>query len=86
MLKRICSKNNLSDNVKLSVQSAPVSDTILVQNIRPETNDECVKFFFTNKKRNNGGPVKMVKRLSETSALICFQDPKGKACEEDYTE
>lgn len=76
-LNKFCRENKLNDSVTLSVNSIPVSHTILVQNINPGTSTEFIKFFFMNKIKNKGGPIKNVQRLNETTALVFFQNPKG---------
>ncbi|XP_070212665.1 uncharacterized protein [Littorina saxatilis] len=56
----------------VKVSSSP-SSVIRVTGLKPKTADEAVQFFFSNKRRNQGGPAKRVERSQDkASALVHF--------------
>ena len=54
-------------------------DTIIVKGLKETTVTDAIKLFFSNKKRNAGGPVKLITRGSDnTTALVTFVNHQGK--------
>ncbi|XP_076464945.1 protein mono-ADP-ribosyltransferase PARP14-like isoform X2 [Babylonia areolata] len=88
-MEQACQQVPLEDKVSLSFHrihiseagssgtgaSRPVSDTVRVAGLKPETATESVQYFFSNKRRNHGGPVESVSRTGDTTALVRFKDP-----------
>ncbi|KAL8567905.1 hypothetical protein ACOMHN_059027 [Nucella lapillus] len=60
-------------------QKALATSTVRVEGLKPETVKEAVQYFFSNKKRNAGGPVKEVDRIGATTALVHFENDKDAA-------
>ncbi|KAK7479331.1 hypothetical protein BaRGS_00029409 [Batillaria attramentaria] len=75
--------NPLDSTEMMSVHGVPkvASSTILVENLKPSTTSECISMYFQNRKRNRGGPVRSVKKLSDTTALVHFEE-----CEESVVQ
>lgn len=59
------------------VKAAPISNSVLIQNLNPKTQDGAIFYFFSNKKRSGGGPVCDVFRLDDTRALVQFEQLAG---------
>lgn len=50
---------------------------IVVTNLNPETRDNAIEFFFSNKRRSSGGPVVQVDRLNKSCAHVHFSSSLG---------
>ncbi|KAK7479330.1 hypothetical protein BaRGS_00029408 [Batillaria attramentaria] len=66
--------NPLDSAEMMSVHGVPKVASILVENLKPSTTSECISMYFQNRKRNRGGPVRSVEKLSDTTALVHFEE------------
>ncbi|KAL3864673.1 hypothetical protein ACJMK2_006335 [Sinanodonta woodiana] len=73
-LEEACKKRALEGN-HLQPSKVPVSNCILVLNLKIETTDDTIELYFENEKRSWGGPVEKVEfRRDEEYCLVFFED------------
>ena len=82
MMKRASEETPLEEGIHLTFQRMPVhsapSSVVHVRGLSPTTSDEAIRMYFSNKRRNGGGPVENVERISYGSAaLVYFSQPQG---------
>lgn len=71
-------KDNSLDGQLLRVFKVPMSNAVLVDNLKPGTNKESVQLFFENTKRSGGGLVQRVEMVpDENKCIVFFEDYKG---------
>ena len=77
-MERACKESSLSHGVHMAFQEVPLSSIIAVTGLSTATADDAIKLYFSNKRRNGGGPVKNVERSSDKrSALVYFESCEG---------
>ena len=81
-MERECNENPLEENVRLTFERVPVvslppPSVVRVTGLNASTNSEVIKYFFQNKRRNSGGPVRKVERTADSTALVYFEHPEG---------
>ena len=77
-MHRACQEKPLSPGVDMKFQEVPIPMTIHVSGLGTSTADDAIKLYFSNKKRNGGGPVETVERSSDKrSAIVHFENCEG---------
>ena len=76
-VQKMCKDNNL-DGQLLHVCKVPMSNAVLVDNLKPGTHEESVQLFFENTKRSGGGLVQRVEMVpDENKCIVFFEDYQG---------
>lgn len=73
-----CEENPLSPGVHMTFKEVPLPGALFVTGLKTSTVDDAIKLYFSNKKRNGGGPVEKVERASDRgSAVVYFKNCDG---------
>lgn len=72
-----CEENPLSPSVHMTFKEVPLPRAVFVTGLKTSTVDDAVRLYFSNKRRNGGGPVEKIERASDRSAVVYFKNCDG---------